>query len=204
MRHLIFRDPPLFSLLCKSTIVGWQLLVLGMFLLSPIASSAQPIESLKNRSSIEAKVTALLKSYANALGCDFKFDKSNIVRTDIDGDGEKEYVAIFYIDTTCSHTNTQGREVFAVIDFDSRDRIVVRANVSQPAVRAIGFPRFIDRIFLKGDQLWYTGKEFDWDKDALCCPSVSVEGRVMLRKSLVQVDGQNDFNIWYWIDSRKR
>jgi hypothetical protein len=175
----------------------------GAFLFSALVSGAQSIEYLKNRASVEKKVTVLLKSYGNAVGCDFKFDKRNIVRTDIDGDGVREYVAVFYIDTTCSHTNTMGGEVFAVIDFESRDRIVVRANVSQPAAHAIGFPRFIDRIFLKGDQLWYAGKDFDLSKDPLCCPSLSVEGKVVLRKSLVQVDGQNDFNTWYWMDSRK-
>jgi len=170
------------------------MLCLGISSMEVYAKGKVPVEN----------ITVALKTYADTTGCEFYFDKQNIVQYDIDGDGEKELIALFFIDVGCSGGTAMGASVFAVLDSDSRGRVFVRPHMSQPATPSFGFPRLIDRIFLKNDRLWYSAKDFDWTKDALCCPSVPVEAPVSLLKNVIRVDEKNSFDAWYWIAPQKR
>jgi len=148
-------------------------------------------------------IAVVLKSYADTVGCNFNFDKKNIVQYDIDGNGKKEYVVLFFIDAGCSGGSSMTTSVFAVLN-DSFYGVFVRPHMSQPATPSFGFPSFIERIFLKNGQLWYSAKDFDWSKDALCCPSIPVEAPMYLLKKVVWIDEKNSFDAWYWISQQKR
>ena len=152
------------------------------------------------------KIEKALKSYADAVGCRFRFDATNIVELDIaDGRSMRRYVALFFLDTGCTGGSAMGNSMFAVLDWsdDGRGNIFVQPELSQPAIPSFGFPQFIDRIFLKGHQLWYSGVDYDFSKDALCCPSVPVEGQVVLREGLVHVDTKQNFGARYWFSIPK-
>lgn len=123
------------------------------------------------------KLRPVLQSYAEAIGCDFSFDAKNVVKFQIDSDGGTQYVAAFYLDPGCSGGSGMGSSMLAVMSQDSTGSFHVRADLSQPALM-IGFPRFIDRIYVRGNAIWISAKEYDFTKDALCCPSVAVHGRI--------------------------
>ena len=135
------------------------------------------------------KAVAVLKTYANTIGCEVHINKSNFVAFDIER--ERVVVGLYSIDEGCTGGSTMTRPAFAILKYDVRDKLLVNPGYSLPSATSQEFPRFIDRLFLKDNQLWYSGKDFDWSKDALCCPSVPIKAQVL-------------FQGGKWIDSRKR
>jgi len=144
------------------------------------------------------QIKSALKRYAGTIGCQFQFDDRNVVVHDIDNDGKKDVVVLFFLDAGCQGGSTSGTSAFAVLDVDVRGRAFIRPELSQPAVPAFGFPRLIKRIFVRDNQLWYTAKDFDWSKDPLCCPSKPVEAPAYLRMSTLQVANGQNFAVWHW------
>ncbi len=147
------------------------------------------------------KIETALKSYAEATGCNLRFEKNNVVQFDATGGRALQYVALFFLDDGCTGGSNMGSSMFAVLGWGGfgGDRIIVSAAMSQPAAPSFGFPRFIERIFVKGNQLWYDGKVHDWSKDAPNFPSVPVEGQVLLHRGVVRPGGNESFDAWYWL-----
>ena len=150
------------------------------------------------------RIEKVLKAYAETLGCEFKFDPKNVVEFDMTGDQMlQRYVALFFLDTGCTGGSGMGNSLFAVLEQGPRGEVLVQPELSQPTVPSFGFPRFIERIFVKGNQLWYSGKVPDWSRDAPNFPSVPVEGQVLLRKGVVNVDMKTNFGARYWLSRPK-
>lgn len=137
------------------------------------------------------KIKAVLGSYASAFGCIVRLEDANIQAYDIDGDGNMEFIVLFDIDPGCSGGTAMHRSVLAVLERGTQGQVFVRPKQSFPAAPLEGFVQNMDRIFVEDGQLWYEGKDFDWNNDARCCPSVPVKAKVCFR------DGA-------WMDSRHR
>lgn len=141
------------------------------------------------------KIVSAVKAYANLVGCFIHMDDNNIVRYKING--RPVFVALYAIDATCSGGSAMSRPAFVALGFDIfRKRIFILSEYSNPAATSEKFPQYIDRIFIKDNQLWFAAKDFNWgvvkdpkDGDALCCPSLQVEAQVLFK------DGA-------WLDSR--
>lgn len=182
----------------------WAVVLLAAIAVNAQANGPAPDTTVPREEGIPVeKIEKALKSYADALGCAFEFHTKNVVQFDIIGDRARKYVALFFLDTGCTRGSSMGSDMFAVLEWGAGDEILVRPEVSQPAAPSFGFPRFVERIFIKGNQLWYSGKVHDWSKDAPNFPSVPVEGQVLLRKAVVAVDKKQDFGAWYWLSVRK-
>lgn len=148
-----------------------------------------------------AKIEKILGRYANTVGCDFEMDQKNIVEMDINGNGDKEFVALFINDDDCSGGSGSSASNFAVLEQhkENPDKggIYVRPEMTMPVIPSVGLPRFIDRIFIKDAQLWFAGRVHA-DKDGNNFPTISVQAQVQLLKSEVQVDAKNKRTIYYW------
>lgn len=127
------------------------------------------------------KVTDVVKAYAGSIGCLMHFDPKNIVEYDVDNDGQNEIVVLFGVDPGCSGGSAMYHSALAVIERGTRGRLFVRPPQSFPATQPEGLPQYTEKIFLRSGQLMFSGKDFDFAKDALCCPSVLVEGLLILR-----------------------
>ncbi len=127
------------------------------------------------------RVTDVVKAYAGSIGCLMRFDPQNIVEYDVDNDGQKEIVVLFGVDPGCSGGSAMYHTALAVIECDTKGRLFVRTSQSFPKTQPEGLPQYTERIFLRSGQLMFSGKAFDFSKDALCCPSVLVEGLLILR-----------------------
>ena len=164
------------------------------FVVAPDVNAAKIADTV-----IPTKVHDVLERYASTIGCEFSFDKENVVQFDVDDNGTNEFIAVFFLDVGCSGGTAMGTSIFAVLDLDDHGRLLVRSVQSQPAIASFGFPRFIDKIFLKQGKLYYSAKDYDWSKDALCCPSLQIEDSFSLRKSVVIASNGESLEIWYWM-----
>lgn len=117
------------------------------------------------------------------------------------GNGEREFIALFYNDNGCSGGSGSVYASLAVLDQhkENPDKggIYVRPEMTMPVIPSIGLPRFIDRIFIKDGQLWFAGR-IHADKDGNNFPTVLIQAQVRLLKSEVQVDAGNKRTIYYW------
>jgi hypothetical protein len=130
------------------------------------------------------KIMAAVKAYANSIGCFVHMDPRNVARAKVDR--IKPIVALYSIDETCSGGTAMHRPAFAVLVPDDHGGLLVLPEYSIPSSTSEKLPQYTERIFVKGEELWFSGQVFNWDNkapseegDALCCPSVSVEGRVI-------------------------
>lgn len=151
---------------------------LGWMALLTIAQAASA--SGNNKQKIPTmKIVTVVKAYANSVGCFIHMDKSNIVKYEID---EKAvYIALYDIDASCSGEKTMSRPAFAALGFDNfRNKVFILPDYSNPAATSEKFPRFINRIFIKDNQLWYTAKDSN---------RISVKAQVLYKNG-------------FWLDSR--
>lgn len=182
----------------------WALVLFGAIASPAQANGPAPNTTVPREEGIPIeKIEKALKSYAEAIGCNFRFDKNNVVQLDPSGGRPLQYVALFFLDDGCAAGSSTGSSMFAVLIWGGRgsDTIFVSPAVSQPAAPSFGFPWLIERIFVKGNQLWYSGKVYDWSKDTLNSPSVPIEGQVLLRKGVGRADGNKGFEAWYWLSA---
>jgi len=147
------------------------------------------------------KIEGILGTYANTVGCDFSMDKKNIVEMDIEGNEEKEFIALFINDDGCSGGSgsvTSNLAVLAQHDEEpDKGSIYVRPEMTVPVASGIGLPRFIDRIFIKDGYLWFAGRVHA-DKDGSNFPTIPVQAQIQLLKSEVKLDEKNKRTIYYW------
>ena len=137
----------------------------------------------------EASIPALIRQYATSLGCAFYMDPSNVVpypmsklkgpKPSAPGSRLKVFVVVFSLDEGCSGGSQMSRPVFAVVRHGFPFTMVVDATFSAPHQTSEDFPSVVTHIFLKDGELWYMALAHDFSKDALCCPSVSITGRLV-------------------------
>lgn len=150
---------------------------------------------------LSAKIDKILHTYADAVGCDFGIDRKNIVEMDIEGNGEKEFIALFRNDDGCSGGSGSVISNLAVLEQHDEEpdkgSIYVRPEMTMPVAAGIGLPRFIDRIFVKEGQLWFAGR-IHADKDGSNFPTIPVQAQIQLLKSEDPVDVKNKRTIYVW------
>lgn len=172
-----------------------HIFALTTLLLAALPAVAQPQELPRTR------IEKILGRYANTVGCDFEMDRKNIVKIDIDGDGEKVFVALFINDGNCAGGSGSWKSNLAILDQHNENPdkggIYVRPEMTMPVISGIGLPRFIDRIFIKDSKLWFAGR-IHADKDGNNFPTIPVQAQIQLLKSEVQVDTKNKRTIYYW------
>jgi len=172
-----------------------QFFVPFALLLSILPAVAQSQDLPRN------KIDRILGAYASPLGCDFGMDRKNIVEMDIEGKGKNEYIALFVNDDGCSGGSGSVSSKLAVLEQHEekpdKGSIYVRSELTMPIASAIGLPRFIDRIFVKDGQLWFSGR-IHADKDGNNFPTIPVQAQVQLLESDVQLDAINKRTIYYW------
>lgn len=153
-----------------------------------------------------AKIEKVLHDYAETLGCDFSMNRKNIVEIDIDKDeeGEKEFVALFNLDVGCLGGSGTGKSHIAVLkyrDVFHKDTIYVRAEMSEPSIASYGFPRFVDRLFIKEGQLWYSGRVHR-EGDGNNFPTTTVQSQAKLMKKELIVNSIQSVKVFYWQSSK--
>lgn len=137
------------------------------------------------------KITAVVKAYAKPIGCLMNFETHNIVEYDVDANGQKEIIVLFGIDPECSGGSAMYHSALAVIDRDTKGRLFVRPAQSFPVTQPEGLPQYTEKIFLRSGKLMFSGNDFDFSKDGLCCPSVPVEGTLLLKDGSWIIEKKN-------------
>jgi hypothetical protein len=132
-------------------------------------------------------IAKLVVSYGKTLGCEVHLDKNNIVPYSLDN--EELFVALYSLDLGCSGGTAMSRPAFTVVGRGAYGTLHVRPEYSSPKQTSNEFPQVTYQLFSKGGQLRYRAKALD-AKDALCCPSIPVEGEVIFRRGV-------------WVDASK-
>jgi hypothetical protein len=129
------------------------------------------------------KIESAILSYAKSLGCNESFNRKNIVELPSSyGLGESKYLVLYYLDVGCDGGSTSEASYFGVLTQSFGGRIYVDGDLSRPSATD-GFPSNIASIQRQGNKVVYIGKQYDFSKDAMCCPSVVVKGIVDLAGS---------------------
>lgn len=136
------------------------------------------------RNSIARVVTA----FGNALGCEVHLDRKNIVRHAMQDD--EVFVILYSIDLGCSGGSAMSRPAFAVVTQGAYGRFFVRPEYSSPLQTSNKFPTVTYRLYKEGGLLRYLAKGLA-DTDALCCPSIPVEGQVVFRDGVWKDDANH-------------
>ena len=147
------------------------------------------------------KIEKILGTYANTVGCDFEMDRKNIIEINLNGDGDKVFVALFVNDNGCGGGSGSWTSNLSVLkqydDHQNKGGLRVIYEMTMPIISGIGLPRFIDRIFIKNGQLWFAGR-IHAEKDGNNFPTIPVQARIQLRHSSVQLDAKHKDTIYYW------
>ena len=163
------------------------------------ASAVEP----KRKMPVKQIETAIL-AYARSIGCNEAFDRRNIVAVpqDYGVDSNFQYLVVYWLDVGCSGGSAMGRSLFAVLKPGGQSGYVVDPELSRPEATT-GFPRVIDRVSVRRGRIVYAARDFDFTKDALCCPSVAVTGELSLRKKTVDV-GKSGATVHFWVDDHRQ
>jgi hypothetical protein len=129
------------------------------------------------------KIMNVVRAYAGSIGCFVHMNPDNIIRFKLDGTAV--IVVLYSIDALCSGGNAMHRPAFAVIAATVTGGFRIIPEYSLPRATSDEFPQYIETVYVKDNEIWYSAKEFNWgdtrpgeEGDALCCPSRQVEGRV--------------------------
>jgi len=153
--------------------------LLSLFLL--FGSAAYSKETIPTK-----EIKSVLNTYIATFGCLVDLKDKNIIRKN------KAFIVLFTIDRTCSSGSNNWEPALAVMQLNpNNNKMNIVPEKSFPSAILHGFPQHTDSIFLKGDTLWFTGKEYNWgtkhDKgkgDALCCPSINITSPFVLFRDL--------------------
>lgn len=124
----------------------------------------------------ESLIPALIKQYGTSLGCAFNMNPKNIVPFEFKG--EKSFIALFSLDVGCSGGSAMSRPVFAVVQLGAFYSFKINADYSNPKQTSDNFPQIVTDLFLDNGELRYKALKLDFTKDALCCPSIAIEGKL--------------------------
>lgn len=160
------------------------ILILLSILFASTNCLAEPEEELKEYEVMQSNlrndairhIPKLIKQYATTIGCNFRFNRNNVVPYRIDG--EDVYVALYDLDIGCNGGTAMSATSLVVLRWGgSHPQLYLSPQMS----KLIGeFPATIDKLFIKNDQLWYSALWLK-PKDALCCPSERELGRLTYR-----------------------
>ncbi|MEJ2437810.1 MAG: hypothetical protein P8Y49_08955 [Sulfurovaceae bacterium] len=126
------------------------------------------------------EIIEVVQAYSKTIGCLLNLEEKNIVRYN-DGNNENQYVVLFTIDPECSGGSAMAHSALVVVtQEDYRGRVFIKPAQSFP-VATNNLPQYSESIFIQDDNLWYTAKEFNWEIDALCCPSIEVKGKLTFK-----------------------
>jgi hypothetical protein len=146
-----------------------------------------PMISFGAQSKIPTKrIMTVVKTYANTVGCFIHMEQNNIVEHKING--RRVYVALYSIDDGCTTGNNMFRPAFAALQGDGHGGVLVIPEYSIPSATSEKFSQHINKIFIRNNELWYSGMDYNWghtkpgeEGDALCCPSMPVEGKILFQ-----------------------
>lgn len=129
------------------------------------------------------KISSVVKDFAKTIGCMMNFDEKNIVRYEVEGgyDGVGEFVVLYGIDPKCSGGSAMYHSALAVLEDDYRGNVYIHPGQSFPINQPNDLPQYVEKIYVENGQLLFQSKEFD-SKDALCCPSLLVTGRLFMKE----------------------
>ena len=148
------------------------------------------------------QISSVVLSYAGSIGCGAKFDPSNIVKVAGRFNRSTEgYIAIYYLDVGCDGGSGSATSAFAFLGRGSHGELFVDPELSRPGA-TLGFPQSVTKLRVKNGDVWYEAKDFDFSKDALCCPSVNVSGKLSAISRDAQLNGVIS-TTWYWVDEKK-
>ncbi|WP_298693091.1 hypothetical protein [uncultured Sulfuricurvum sp.] len=165
--------------------------IMFLFLSISINSFAESDEDIRQyEEMINAKqkeavrnIPKLITQYATTLGCNDYFDPKNVVKFKMND--EIVYIGLFSIDTGCSGGTAMSRPVIITLRKSiSYPEIYVDARSSAPYQTSNELPQNMSRIYVHNNKLWYEAKEFDFKKDALCCPSIPVRGELRFENGM--------------------
>jgi len=128
----------------------------------------------------EETIPNIVERYALSFGCEFNMQKRSVV--ELTHWKEISYLAVYSLDLGCSGGSAMSRPYFVVLSNHDRTRprnIFVNPKYSLPAQTSEGFPQTITGLYIKNEKIYYSALEFDFKKDALCCPSVPIEGELV-------------------------
>lgn len=152
-----------------------------------------------------SKIVKIIHTYANTVGCGFEMDRINIVEMDIEGNGNKVFVALFIDDDNCGGGSGSWTSNLAVLarhnENPDKGGIYVRPEMTMPVASNIGLPRFIDKIFIKDGQLWFAGR-IHADKDGSNFPTIPVQAQIQLIKSEAKVNAETKRTFYSWKSSK--
>jgi hypothetical protein len=164
-----------------------------------VASTLAPVAAAQTPGIPAASIGRALKAYAESVGaCEIGF--KNAVEFDVDGDGFKEFVALYYLDALCSGGSGSSADALAVLKYQgdgAKKKLYVVPNMSEPSTQAFGTPATIDRVFVKDGQLWFAGKKHGKD-DASNFPTVPLQSSFSLVRAELRVDSDNKHSFYYW------
>jgi hypothetical protein len=126
--------------------VAWAVVLLAAIAFNAQADGPAPGTTVPREEGIPIeRIEKALKSYADAIGCNLRFDRRNIVLFDIIGDRGVRYVAYSRLDPGCAGGSSTIENMFVILQWGGyrSDRIFVSPGISQPAAAAFGFPPYI-------------------------------------------------------------
>ena len=118
----------------------------------------------------------MVRSYANAIGCEVRFDPRNVVRWE--GAPGVRYVALVTLDEGCSGGSRSWRTVLVGVREGAAGRLFVHAGASLPERTSAQFPQWIDSIRNTADGVRFVGHVAQGDEPDNR-PSKRVSGTVV-------------------------
>jgi hypothetical protein len=151
---------------------------------SAFAASGNAIKANRNGLPLKA-INTLVVAYARSIGCNEYVDPTLVVEiptsfgipSDLPG---KAWLAAYSVDVGCSGGSAMSKTAFAVVRGEEPSHLYIEPELSRPQA-TLGFPNDITSLTVRKGKIAFTAKDFDFTKDALCCPSVVVSGKVVLR-----------------------
>lgn len=127
-------------------------------------------------------IPKVVEQYASSLGCNFDMKSENVVPYTLNK--RSIYVAVFFLDVGCSGGSAMGGSYIVALEKSSSyPKFYISPNFSSLSQTSGDFPRFIDKLFLKNGELWYSALRLQ-PQDPLCCPSGQESGRVIFENGI--------------------
>lgn len=137
------------------------------------------------------KVFEVASQYASAISCEPILNSKNLVALvpwDDDHDiMDARYALIWHGDIQCLGGSGSSHPHITIVRLGVGGSVFALPELSSPVVKFDPTVRIIETIVeATENELTLTGKDWDWDRDGMCCPSVPVE--IIMRR-----DKNNDW-----------
>ena len=129
------------------------------------------------------QILKVVKAYAETIGCLINIEEKNVIKFNINNDNG--YIVLFGIDPECSGGSAMYHPALAFLVQDHKGNIFIRPSKSFP-VATNNLPQSTTGIYIEKDELRYSAKDYNWGipdvkGDALCCPSLRIEGKLSFK-----------------------